>query len=320
MTAERVSGGYMHKMYCLRTEKVKFAVKLLNPEVMKRPDVFANYRTAELLEKKLEDAGMPVVTANEFRGEKMQHTNGRYYYVFDWIDGKALESDSITKKHCEIVGTLLARMHNIERREELPKMKELCIPWNQYSSMASQKCPEIASLLDSNEYLLYHIQSKGNAAYKSIPPVTCISNGDMDSKNVLWLGEKPYIIDLECLSYGSPFVEMFQLGLYWSGYECCAIDYERLNAFVSGYCSEYGNIQFDWETLYDSNCGSLNWLEYNIKRALLLECEDQNEQGLGIEQVKQTLKNIVYYHSIKDELLCQLNQYATRKEPLSCRK
>jgi len=33
--AERVFGGYMHKMYRLSTTKGNYAVKLLNPEVMK---------------------------------------------------------------------------------------------------------------------------------------------------------------------------------------------------------------------------------------------------------------------------------------------
>ena len=83
--AERVYGGYMHKMYRLETEKGKYAVKLLNPEIMKRPDVFENYMMAEALEKKLQERSVPIVPALEFSGSKMQCVNNQYFYVFNFI-------------------------------------------------------------------------------------------------------------------------------------------------------------------------------------------------------------------------------------------
>lgn len=49
-----LTGGLMHRMYSLFTEKGKFAVKLLNPHVMQRKGVMENYRTAEFLEATLE--------------------------------------------------------------------------------------------------------------------------------------------------------------------------------------------------------------------------------------------------------------------------
>lgn len=50
----QLKGGFMHKMYSLFTTKGKYAIKLLNPYVMKRDTVFENYRIAEDLEAKLE--------------------------------------------------------------------------------------------------------------------------------------------------------------------------------------------------------------------------------------------------------------------------
>ena len=54
-----VSGGFMHRMFRVNTPEGSYAVKRLNPEIMKRPDALRNYRRAEALEKILEDAGLP---------------------------------------------------------------------------------------------------------------------------------------------------------------------------------------------------------------------------------------------------------------------
>ena len=43
----------MHRMFRLDTESGSYALKLLNPEILKRPDARSNYRRAEKLEKQL---------------------------------------------------------------------------------------------------------------------------------------------------------------------------------------------------------------------------------------------------------------------------
>lgn len=186
--------------------------------------------------------------------------------------------------------------------------EKIKIDWDSYIKSANEKCSEIADLLIDNRKLLYVSQKEGNLALENVSELISICNGDMDSKNVLWLNDKPQIIDLECLSYGNPYMELFQLALYWSGYEHCSINYELLIAFIKSYCQEYGELKIDWDILYKSNLGRLEWLEYNVKRALMIECENEEEKLLGIEQVKQTIKHIIYYDSIHDELLERLNK------------
>ncbi len=80
-----------------------------------------------------------------------------------------------------------------------------------------------------------------------------------------------------------------------------------MKAFLRGYQSICGVFQADWELLYDSNIGSLLWLEYNLKRALKIECTNEAEQALGIGQVKETLQHIRYYQKIREPLLRHLN-------------
>lgn len=305
---ERVTGGYMHKMYRLETSTGKYAIKLLNPVIMTRSDVFENYKTAECLEEKLQENNIPIIPALTFGSEKMQRINNQYFYVFDWIDGKALISEEIRQEHCEIIGSLLAKIHKIERINKTFELKQINIDWDSYILLATDRCIEIVDILKNNKELLYKSQNNGNIALKNIPAIAVISNGDMDSKNVLWIDSNPKIIDLECLNYGNPYMELFQLALYWSGYEHCQIDYNLLTSFIQSYIQVYGEFEVNWEDLYNSNFGRLEWLEYNVKRALMLECENEEEKRLGIEQVYETMEHVIYYDSVKDELLRKLSE------------
>lgn len=302
-----VSGGYMHKMYYMHTPKGEYAVKLLNPEIMKRPDVFDNYKIAEVLEYKLEKAGIPIVAALEFNGTKMQCVDSQYFYVFNWINGKSIKNNKITKGHCEIIGKILAQIHKLDCVTADDEIKGINIDWDFYITKASKQKSKITKILMKNRDILYIYQDQGNAALKKLSNLKTVCNGDMDSKNVLWVDGKPQIIDLECLSYSNPFVELFQLSLCWCGYESCCIKYDLLEAFVSSYIKEYGQLDVDWDAVFYSNIGRLEWLEYNIKRALFIECNDKNEQKLGINQVKETMKHILYYDKIHNELIDKLN-------------
>ena len=66
--------------------------------------------------------------------------------------------------------------------------------------------------------------TKVNEAIKKLLPVKAICHNDMDSKNVLWIGDEFKLIDLECLRYSNPYLELFELALCWSGYEGCNIN------------------------------------------------------------------------------------------------
>lgn len=307
---KRVTGGFMHKMIKLETTTGNYAVKLLNPTIMKRPDALSNYKRAEKLEAMLLQNNIPCVPALEIDGRKMHCINGQYLYVFQWVEGKSVLWEALSKEHCEAAGALLARIHKIEQTAAPFEPDEIHVDWDAYIAQAKENCPEIAPILTEHRDLLYTAQKQYNLALKSLPPITTICDGDMDCKNVLWMEGKPLLIDLECLDYGNPVWEMFRLALDWSGDVICSINFEHLNAFLSAYRKEYGNwdstFDIDWNALYGLGFGWLDWLDYNVKRALMLECTDEEERKLGIEQVRGTIPRIVYYASIQKELLKHL--------------
>ncbi|MCH5193065.1 MAG: aminoglycoside phosphotransferase family protein [Oscillospiraceae bacterium] len=292
----------MHKMYSLFTETGKYAVKLLNPYVMQRETAMENYRMAESLERKLEENDIPILPAMILGGKKMQSIDGQFFYLFKWYDGKALKSEDIRKHHCEKIGSLLARIHKIDRKEAPYCRDEISADWDFYINQLEHKNRELYYLLKDNRTLLYESQAAGNEAMKKIPPVISICHNDMDSKNVLWSGEDYLIIDLECLSYSSPIMESYELALCWSGYEKCSIDFELFNCFIYSYVKAGGQLPNDWEVVYNSNQGRLEWLEYNVKRSLGIDCSEE-EIATGISEVKETMEHVIYYHDAKKDIL-----------------
>lgn len=328
----RLTGGFLHKMYSLFTTQGTYAVKLLNPFIMQREDAMDNYRTAEAFERVLEQTDIPILPALTFDGKKMQCMDGQYFYLYEWYDGKALKSEEITREHCEKIGGILAKIHGLKFpkatgegskagqgfREEKYERNELHIDWDGYIEKLDEKNPELSDLLRENKNLLYESQNKGNEAIKKLPTTVAICHNDMDSKNVIWNGEECRIIDLECLSYSSPIMELYELALCWSGYEVCNIDFSLFQSFICAYKKAGGILPTDWETVYYSNNGRLEWLEYNVKRALGIECSEE-EIELGADQVKETIAHVIYYHEAKDSILDCVNRINRNKivlEPL----
>lgn len=144
--------------------------------------------------------------------------------------------------------------------------------------------------------LLAEIQNNGNIAVKKLPPIVSVCHNDMDPKNVLWKGTEMRIIDLECLGWSSPFIELYELALCWSGYERCNIDYHLFRCLLCSYAEAGGELPTDWETIYWSNYSRLEWLEYNLKRALGIECSE-DEIAIGISEAKNTIRLTAYYHA-----------------------
>lgn len=304
----QVTGGFMHKMFKVVTEKGRYIIKLLNSNIMKRPSAMGNYKIADDIEEILKQNNIPAIYALEFQNSKMQELNGQYYYVFEWYDGKSLKDGEIKILHCQKIGELLAKIHNIDLKNEPFEQDEMHIDWQKYIELSKNADSPIYDYIKDYADLFNESMTKGNAAIKKMPSVKAICHNDMDSKNILWLGDEFKLIDLECLGYSNPYLELFELALCWSSYEICDIDFERFNIFFKAYFANTNlDTNIDWTIMYYSNYGRLEWLEYNIKRALMLECDTDEEQQLGISEVKETVEHIIYYDRMKNDILKSIN-------------
>lgn len=97
-----VAGGFLHRMYRVRTEHRSYAVKHLNPEILQRPAAMENFRRAEALEAVLEQAGIPIVAAIAMDGHKMQTLDGAYFYIFPWQNGTTTDWYHTSVEQCRM--------------------------------------------------------------------------------------------------------------------------------------------------------------------------------------------------------------------------
>ncbi len=293
LSASRVTGGLMHKMYRLETTRGTFALKLLSPEVMSRPDAASNFDRAESLEVALADAGVPVSCALTFDGRKRLDAGGQFFYIFDWIDGMAVGWDALTASHASAAGSLLGRIHGIERRGGVPAVNCVSVNWDMLAARARACTPKLAEAIAQNAELLYSAEGEYNASVRRLPRVLTITDGDMDAKNVMWTPSGPVIIDLECLRYGSPFYDAWVLALSWAGGDVCEFDGERFRAFLDAYERACG-LHPDAESCFGLGFSWLEWLEYNVRRACG-EMSDPEEAALGLRESMATVERIRFY-------------------------
>ena len=303
-----VSGGFMHRMYRVNTDKGSYAVKYLNPEIMKRPEAMENFKRAEMLEGILEENGISIAPAMIFQGRKMLEQDGGYFYIFHWLDGKTTDWDHITEKQCRQAGNIQGRIHSLQPRTfEHTEPEISTINWKEYVLEAERQKNEIAPLLKEHQDLLEYAQDALNAARKALPDIECITDEDMDPKNVMWVEGKAVVIDLECLDYGNPVSHALQLSLQWAGITTCDLNLELQKAFLEGYLEAYDNGFRDYGSVLGLAYTWIEWLEYNITRALG-NCQDENEREMGITEVRNTIRRLQYLHEKEDAIRENLKQ------------
>ncbi len=307
-----VSGGFLHRMYRVDTETGSFAVKHLNPDMMSRPSAMDNLKRAEALESVLEAAGLPIVPALELGGTKMQEVDGSYFYVFRWQNGTVSDSYRISPAQCRLAGAIQGRIHALAPKQiSKPEPEASAVDWNGLIEEAAAACPSLEKLLTENLDLLMDAENELNRARAALPGIECIVDEDMDPKNVMWDEGKPIVIDLECLERGNPVSSVLQLSLQWAGAAICELDHSRLEAFFYGYLEAYDNGFRDYSGVFGLAYSWVEWLEYNVKRALG-HCADGAEREMGLSEAVLTLKRIAYLRNEESQIKAKLKVCSIR--------
>lgn len=287
-----VPGGYLHRMYKVHAGGKPYAVKHLNPLIMKRPDAETNFKEAEKLENIIEEAGIQIVPALRFAGRKMLLVDGDFFYVFNWVNGHSTDCPHITENQCFLAGSILGRIHALDPKKGIKvETEESHIDFERYIRQAEKTNHALFLPLSENVELLRCAEEVLNKARKRLPDIVCISDEDMDPKNVLWDNGQPFVIDLECLAYGNPVSHALQLSLQWSGSASCDIELGHIGAFFDGYLKEFDSGFREYDKVFGLAYTWLEWLEYNMKRALG-DCIDEKEKELGAIEAINTMKRI----------------------------
>ena len=147
-----VTGGLMHKMYHVSTDQGEYAIKLLNPDIMKRPEALTNMIHSELVSNALANV-IPLIAAKTFQGKNIIEMDGSFFVVFDWLDGKSIFAPDISEYHCEQIGRVLGKIHatqvKIDAMVENRDIRE-AYDWNLFMEKAKLCNSEALEVLQEN--------------------------------------------------------------------------------------------------------------------------------------------------------------------------
>ena len=298
---DKVTGGLSHRMYKVETDKGVYAVKELNAGVMKREKAYSNFLFSEKVTDIVKENGISAIGALKLNNDIMLKIDDSYFMVFEWLEGRILKVEEITEKHCEIIGKMLAEIHNIDfskiEDNERKNIGTEYFNWNKYISFAEEQNKPYIKELKENVELLYELNKNSVEALEYAKNNLVISHTDLDRKNVMWQDEKAFIIDWEASGYINPTIELIQVALYWSGGDIENINYNKFEKVIESYKQNYkGNIDKNIDILINADIyGGLAWIEYNLKRSLCIENNyDKEEISLAENEVIQSLKEIKY--------------------------
>lgn len=295
----QVTGGLLHKMYRVSTDKGEYAVKVLNPEIMKRPTALRNTVNSEKIAAAFKSI-IPVVAALEINGKQIHELNGVHYMVFDWREGASIFPPMISSENCYAIGDVLGKMHheNLAIDGVIPEEDgALMFPWDKYQELVQGYENEAWAI--RYQAAVSDIKAWNQAACDAgevLAKTLVISHRDLDPKNVMWNDNAPLIIDWEAAGYVNPYQEFLEVVNYWTDDGNGGLLKEYFDALFDAYTQHVKLENVDWNAVFaGSYMGMLGWLEYNVKRALGIEAATAEEVQLGKEQVLGTIKALYAY-------------------------
>ena len=302
-----ITGGLLHKMYRVVTDKGEYAVKALNPDIMQRPAAMRNMVNSERISHALKKE-IPLIAAREFDG-KRKHVIGLdnvYYMVFEWLEGKTVFMPQITKYHCEQIGKILGKIHSsnlcLDGIEKEQDSRDL-FDWD---SLLEEAQKQNAAWYLAFEESILQIKEWDKLVVDSMPSLSeyqVISHRDLDPKNVMWKDDMPFIIDWEAAGYVNPFQELVEVLNYWTVDANGDYDKEKCKAMMQAYKQYMDMSKADWAAVLNGSFdGMLGWLAYNVKRALGLEGSSEMDKREGEEQLIETIHELKRYDSCVEQL------------------
>lgn len=287
-----VAGGLIHSMYHVVTPRGEYAIKQLNPDIMKRPEALQNMINSEIVADKLKDT-VPLIGAKAFNGERIIRFEGSYYMIFDWLDGASVFVPDITAHHCAEIGRILGKIHAADITvESIEKntTKHSTYDWNRLLETAEKQNAECYIILKDNLSDILRWDERTVKAWDDISGKQVISHRDLDPKNVMWKDNMPYIIDWEAAGYVNPYQELVEVLNYWITEENGNYSKDKFNALMQNYAENMEVNNVNWESVIDGSLdGMLGWMVYNVKRALGVEGSELKDQEEGLQQTKLTI-------------------------------
>ena len=314
---QAVKGGLLHQMYHVTTNRGDYAIKLLNPDIMRRPQAIKNMINSERIAQFLAQGpdALPVVAALKREEQQLlfldmarsspSESVRQYAFVYPWIEAHSLFTPNIGVSHCGKIGRILGQIHStklVAEELDLPPEESGRSPydWQGYLTLAREQ--QVCWLSDYEAMLpnLTRWDKAAVAAMESLSSCQVISHRDLDPKNVLWQDGQPYLIDWEAAGAVNPYQELLEVLNYWANDENGSLDSSLCRALLQEYTRFMDLRGVDWTPVFAcSYDGMLGWLEYTLKKALGIEGD---EKALGVRQMLDTYKDLLRYETQAEKL------------------
>lgn len=295
---KEVTGGLLHKMYRVKTDKGEYAVKWLNPDIMARPKAYKNMLDSEKIAEQF-STFIPLILAKRYHGSCLAEADGQYYFFYNWIEGASVFAPEITEVHCEQIGRLLGKLHaadifveGVEKQTDVRQRYD----WEFMVLKAKEQNEESYTLLEEHLEDMRRWDEKAVVCQKEVLKKQVISHRDLDPKNVMWSERKPYLIDWEAAGYTNPYSELIEVLRYWISDEEGNYSKEKFEIMIKAYTENCRIADVNWEMILSYSLdGMLGWLWYSIRRMLGIEGSSKADREEGRQQVEGTIKELLKY-------------------------
>ena len=302
-----VSGGILHKVFEVNTTTGKYAVKILSPQIVKDDLALSKMIFSEKVAKVVCDNGINSLPAIQVNGNCLLRVEDMYCLIFPWFDGRAVLSNSIDTDKCFIVGELLGKIHNVDFSAITNEIENVVTndftDWNIYYEPVKLCNENWKDLFINNISLIKDLQDISLSSLERLSNNLIISHRDLLQKNILWnANDTPMIIDWESAGYINPGLELLDVALYWSGGHKGLPNIQAFNCFIESYIKNAGNINDNINDIVNARFKSkLDWLEYNLKRFFMEECNSKKK--IGSQYIEKASISILNYHKIKETIM-----------------
>jgi Ser/Thr protein kinase RdoA (MazF antagonist) len=287
-------------MWNIKTDSGHYAVKELNPSIIRKEGVKEEYELTEEIARDFILHGIPAVAAILYNHHSLVEIEDSTYIIYPWVDAKPLGQDEVSLWHAEKIGAIIASMHKLNLKAPGLKQPEWDVhpdeAWHSIINRVVKIQLPFSEKLNQllNDLLQWNDRFKIGIA--NLNKTLVVSHGDLDQKNVLWTREgKPVLIDWESARLLNPTMEIVTASLDWSGVTSCNIDFNIFDAIFREY-KKAGGLPLDniEDAFYGVVGNWLNWLMYNLCRSLGDNISHEEERKLGIEQVTKVLRTLSY--------------------------
>ncbi len=282
---QAVTGGLKHRLYHAQAARGEYAVKVLNPHLLREPGWLGRYKRAERIAQAAARAGLPAVLALPGPDGPVQTVGAATVMVFPWLPGTTLPPGPAPPDAARQIGALLGRLHALA--PDVGGLEPPAPPhffddhWHDLARQARAGGVAWASEVSDALPHLAAWSTDARAAREALGDGWTATHRDMDQKNVLWSDpHTPHLLDWEEAGAMNPALEVMGAALNWAGQAAGPPDARPFAAFLDGYRSA---APLDRAALRHAAVAVLDkwlvWLDFNLARSLPAARTPPDEQA-----------------------------------------